>query len=62
MRYPSKFRNTFVAALSLAGLSLGSAANAAIVELDVTGSWLAADYDVSSTGPDFPVGRPTGRR
>ena len=33
---------------------------AEIINLVVTGSWKASDFDVSSTGPDFPIGDPEG--
>ncbi len=45
-------------AATAVALTLASAAQAAIVDLKVTGSWLASDYDVSSTGPDAPLGVP----
>jgi hypothetical protein len=37
--------------LIVAGQTFGVAANASSLELTITGSWNAADYDVSSTGP-----------
>ena len=35
-----------------------TSANADIIDLSVTMSWLEADYDVTSTGPDSPTGVP----
>lgn len=47
-------RSLLIAAL----FSLAPVAQATIVDLTVTGTWTAADYDVSSTGPDFPLSIP----
>ena len=44
------FLRFILASLAILGLSISSA-NAAIVFLDITGSWEASDYDVTSTGP-----------
>lgn len=37
-------------------LALSPLAQASIVDLTITGSWTASDYDVSSTGPDSALG------
>lgn len=37
-----------------------SVVHAEIIDLVITGSWDAADFDVSSTGPDYPIGDPQG--
>jgi len=44
-------KNLFSISLTSAALFAAVSAQATVVELDVTGSWVAGDYDVSSTGP-----------
>jgi len=39
-------------------LALSPLVQASIVDLTITGSWTASDYDVSSTGPDSALGIP----
>ncbi|SLN33077.1 hypothetical protein PEL8287_01608 [Roseovarius litorisediminis] len=45
-----------ITTLMLIGIPL--AAPAAVVDLEITGSWQASDYDVTSAGPDSPLGIP----
>ena len=45
-------------ALACAAFSAVTSAQAAIVDLEVTGSWLASDFDVSSTGTNPSSGVP----
>lgn len=44
--------------LAFLALFLPFGVSASVIQLDITGSWVAADYDVSSTGPDSPAGIP----
>ena len=56
-----KMRTFCIFAVVLTFLGAVSARSyAVIVDLTITGSFVAADYDVSSTGPDIPVGDPEG--
>lgn len=47
-----------VALLFLSLLGSALSAQAGVIDLKITASWNATDYDVSSTGPDSPLGIP----